>query len=147
LIKAQIKFRSDWNTVKDVIEGREPLSTLSTVQINMKNIVKLLLAILGIIDALHLVLILCMPFMGLKILAQGVFYVIIYNSKELSSLSPETKFFLNITSSLLYFGSLIMALIIILVGKQNINRKLLFVFVLTLIPFLLILLKILVVPR
>lgn len=119
---------------------------LQTVRISMKKVVKLLLVILGIIDALHLILILCIPFAGLNILVSGIFYVIIYNSKELYHLTPEIKFFLNITSSILYIGSLILALIIILTKGKNIRRRFIWALILTLIPFTLIFLRLLFVP-
>jgi len=112
----------------------------------MKNVVKSLLVILGIIDALHLILILCMPFAGLNILVTGVFHGIIYNSRELSGLAPETKFLLNILSSILYIGSLVLALIIILAKGKNLRRRLIWALILTFVPFILIFLKLLFVP-
>ncbi len=116
---------------------------LQTVRISMKNVAKSVLVVLGIINALHFILILCMPFTGLHILVTGIFHGVIYNSRELSELATETKFFLNIISSLLYIGSLIVALIITLAKGKNIRRRLIWAIVFTLIPFTLIFLKLL----
>lgn len=112
----------------------------------MKNLAKVLLTVIGIFDVIHLGFLTFMPFVGLKVFFQGIFYGAIYNSWELADIAPQYKLFLNISSSLLYVGSLIIALLIITCGKQNVNKKLLWAFMFTLIPWLLIMLKVYFVP-
>ncbi|WEK19306.1 MAG: hypothetical protein P0Y49_21250 [Candidatus Pedobacter colombiensis] len=55
----------------------------------MKNLAKVLLIVIGIFDAIHLVFLTCMPFVGFKVFFQGIFYGAIYNSRELADMALQ----------------------------------------------------------
>lgn len=96
---------------------------------------------------IHLVFVIWAPFVGFKLLQRGIFYAVIYHSKELASLSANSKTLLNFTSSALYVGSLLLVIIISVRRDIALNKKLLWTVILTLVPFFLFFIKMQFVPR
>ena len=114
--------------------------------LDMKFFKSATLYLLALFNLVHLIFIVWAPYVGFKLVMEGIFSYPIYHSNELSSLSDISKALLNMFSTLIYIGSLISVLTITIMGKICLNTRLTWSVLLTLIPFVLIFIKVLFIP-
>lgn len=112
----------------------------------MKPKIKIQLGILLVINILHLLAFTFMPFSGGSIFTQGFFHAVLFRVYDPVNLPDSTLHFINILTSVIYFGSLLMGLSAPFVLKATDTRKVLWTILFTIVPFILIYLMKLIFP-
>lgn len=107
---------------------------------NKNQLIKGLIFTLFIFNFLHLTFLLFVPFGGVTIFIDGIFSGIIYGIyPEPSKLAPALLTFINRSTSVLYFGSLFLGLILLFTKKPvMLKKRLVFMSITTSIPIILI---------
>jgi hypothetical protein len=100
----------------------------------MKNTSRFILYFLLLFNIIHLIWLFSIPYGGTELLKKGIFWAVMINNDKFSNLSPFIYSAINISASILVFGSLILAVFLPLYKGLALIKKLRFMVILTLIP-------------
>jgi hypothetical protein len=106
--------------------------------INMESLQRMLMYLLMMLNIFHFVLLLFMPFVGPMLFVEGIFSYSMRGDPDFKNLSLLSFAIVNVLTSVVYFGCVLTGSFLPVIEKIPLVRRLLFTFILTFTPLVLI---------